>query len=153
MNSLNEKRPFDELGSKLAHIQAEGFAAAKGPSKRFILAYMKSEPCRDMDSLDYFGCHVPVSEAVNEINGENENKRGVIYEPSVMHWIGFMYRYWAYTENIPSPYLAYIASPSYMASFYNAGHTASPEKALEMIQAGINDKPKNLEELYAASYK
>ena len=71
-----------------------------------------------------------------------------------MHWVGYLYRYWCYVEDIPLSLLLRNVSLSYLSSVYNAYHSLSPKEAVSRIQEslGLKERQKAILERHKVSY-
>lgn len=134
MKSLN--REFDTTGMLLAKMQAEIFSDA---SKRgfgsyyFLRRFASSSYCKALDSLAI----LKSSLVPNNFWDENEKtilRSGTIFQSDVMHWIGYIYRYWCYTENIKLVKLIQKVPIRNLASIYNAYHSLSPEEVVKHLK-------------------
>lgn len=138
MNFLNENL------LKLCEMQANLFAqsAIDGiPSKKFIKNFMQGKKARMLDDI-YFPCDNNKEDLMFSDRTINK-KRGLVYSGNELHWIGFMYRYWACIKKISSVVVYHYMNESEMKKLYPALHTADPAKALNEILSQV-DKSKDL---------
>ena len=62
----------------------------------------------------------------------------IIFPPLVMHWIGYIYRYWSYTEQISTMKLIQRVTINYLAGIYEAYHSLSPEQVVSHIKETLD---------------
>ena len=125
-------RKFNEKALELCKIQGQIFADStikiKGSSLLFIRRYMNSNFCSKMDNLTYlFEKDNVLDELVNCGN------KGIKISADILYWVGYIYRYWAYTYNLSSKNIYKIATGSEMVSLYGPYHTMDPETAIQRI--------------------
>lgn len=132
-------RQFDTTGMLLAKEQAELFSDA---SKRgfgsyyFLRRFASSNLCQEYDSLA-----ILKSSLTRDNFWENEktiSQKGTIFPPLVMHWIGYIYRYWSYTEQISTMKLIQRVTINYLAGIYEAYHSLSPEQVVSHIKETLD---------------
>lgn len=135
---------LDENLLKLCEMQANLFAQSADdgiPSKKFIKDFMQGKKARMLDDI-YFPCDSNKEELVFSDRIINKTK-GLVYSNNELHWIGFMYRYWASTQKISSVVVYHYMNEEEMKKLYPALHTVDPAKALNEILSQI-DKSKDL---------
>lgn len=133
-------REFDVTGMQLAAMQANIFsdASKKGlGSYYFLRRFASSEYCEELDSLAIMRSSL-VPDNFWEENEATISKNGMILPVDVMHWIGYIYRYWCYTEDIPLLRLIKQVTIKFMSSIYNAYHSLSPEEVVKHIKDILN---------------
>ena len=125
-------REFDIEGLRQAEFQAEIFEAsatkADCSSLIFLRRYGKSKLALSFDrgTADY---SLTVEDALREIEEEfgHSSYGKDKYPASVLHWLGYQYRYIAYTRQCETRFLFRLFPPKKMASTYLAFHTQSQE--------------------------
>ena len=127
-------REFDEKGLNLANAQASLFHDSvemfDGSSKVFIRCYMNSDQCSMIDRFLLFDRAVIIS----ELNEKYELDRGKKkYEPEIMNWMGYLYRYWSYTYELPSRTIYKMILPEELYGLYYPYHSLDPKTAIERI--------------------
>ena len=55
------------------------------------------------------------------------------YDPEEMYWIGYIYRYWAYTHKKSSKQLFKIVKPEELRKVFFPFHSLDPSQAIERI--------------------
>lgn len=146
-------RKFNELGLELCKMQATIFAQSKskieGSSYLFIKQYMNSEVCEKLDQLTYV---YENNDLINEL--DVKNKGNYKLSEDVLYWIGYVYRYWAYTYELSSKKIYKIVPGKEMASLYEPYHTMDPSAAIERIYEFKNiQKPLSQLEILRINYK
>lgn len=69
---------------------------------------------------------------VNEQYGESSYGK-VRYSVEELYWIGYLYRYWAYTQEIGSKALYRMVKPATLRELYLPYHSLDPKQAIERI--------------------
>lgn len=105
-------------------------------SELFIQTFMNSETAKRLDNkyhqINYCG------EAHTFENFERDHPnfpKGNVWKRDIMHWIGYIYRYWHFMTDEPSSEIVKIAPPTTMADNYHYLHTLDPEWAVERLLA------------------
>ena len=143
-------RDFDTIGIRLCDEQAELFETSVEymniSSPQFIKNFMYSNISNRFDSLaqiNFISSSIDLLDELKETysdSADSENK----YSKNVMHWIGYMYRYWCYTREITSIEVYKIIKPSELKMIYLAYHSMDPEMVIERINEykKIKETPK-----------
>ena len=129
---------------QLAEIQADLFEKATKTldmsSNIFFRRFMNSNIAKDFDS----GAILENSVSINGIFSELEMQYGPInygskkYHPDVMYWCGYLYRHLCYIYEISSKQAYKLLPLDYVASTFEAYHSQSIEKAIEMLLEAKN---------------
>ena len=146
-------RKMDALGHKLCSYQAVLFESsieqAKCSSKIFIRRFMNSDLARRMDRAGVLFDSLAVPDALSEIEAQygtsTYGKEKFTIEE--MHWIGYIYRYWAYITEKTSKQIYKRIKPEELRKRYFPYHSLDPQQAIERImeetkpegQGGIDD--------------
>ena len=141
-------RDMDEIGLKTCSFQAELFgesvALLKCGSKIFIRRYMYSDLASRIDSQGYVFESMDITDAFDELDRQyGETSYGQIkYGTEEMYWIGYIYRYWAYTYEKSSKQLFKTVKPDELRKLYYPYHSLDPSQAVERIleAKGVSDK-------------
>ena len=146
-------KQFDEKGLELCKIQANLFALsvnkANGSSYLFIRRYMNSKVCEKMDNLTYL---FEKNDVFYELQGKDVN--GIKLSQDILYWIGYIYRYWAYTYELSSKEIYRIISGKEMSDLYGPYHTMDPNAAIERIYEYKNiDKQQSQIDILRKNYK
>jgi hypothetical protein len=128
------QKPFDDLGLIYANQQARAFSLSRSlcplSSPLFIRGFMLSSLAEDLD-------HLMDKEAESYFWLASFPKRGkkrILYEEDELHWIGWIYRYWAYTRGYSSAQLYRAISGSEIRPFFGPYHSQDPEKAVSLLE-------------------
>lgn len=105
-------------------------------SPLFIKKYMNGEDALSMDRLEFLNTTKSDIQVLLEMK---DNDYGTIkYSADELFWIGYIYRYWAYTRNIDSKKLFKICPGTLLHSYYSRGAFLSEEKVIEEISESLN---------------
>ena len=124
---------MDCIQLKLCDIQGRLFErSAAYASEDFIRAFMNSEVAEHLDSsynkLQWMGEEYLLDELEDE---KDLSTKGEKYNPDVLYWIGYLYRYWAISRNEKSKKIYRCAPAKTMKRNYLAFHTFDPEIAID----------------------
>lgn len=141
-------RELDYIGINMCKIQGELFVAAaemsESSSAIFIRRFMNSSVAKRMDKNDILSESNSVNALIDEINAEynNSNYGKEHYSIEELYWIGYIYRYWAYTRDTSSRNIYKTANASEMRKLYYPYHTLDPAVAIERIleSKGLNNE-------------
>ena len=132
-------RTRDKQCIQLAEIQADLFEKSTKlldmSSDVFFRRFMNSNIAKDFDS----GAILEVGVSVNGMFSELDNQYGhsnygsYKYHPDIMYWCGYLYRHLCYLYEISSKQAYKLFPLNYVASTFEAYHTQSIEKAIEML--------------------
>ena len=132
-------KSIDRDGLLLCDIQAKTFelslSSARCSSEIFIRRFMYSNVSTLMDNLSFLDSNLQARDILDSID-EEFGKTGygsVKYTANEMHWIGYIYRYFAYTCEKSSKQVYRIIKPKELRSLYLPYHTMDPAKAVDMI--------------------
>lgn len=132
-------REIDSNGLALCRFQADVFVASlQGcacSSPIFIRRFMNSDVARTMDLTGMAGAPSSPELALDLVEEQyGPSSYGTQrYPEDVLHWIGYLYRYWALVVPMPSKRVYAIANGREMRSLYAAYHTLDPEAAVRRI--------------------
>lgn len=140
-------RKIDETGLKLCKIQAEVFSASASKemcsSLIFIRRFMNSQLAKRMDTDGFLFEACDINSIFEDINMEfGESSYGKEkYSDSELYWIGYIYRYWAYTHKKTSKQIYKIIKPKELKGLYYPYHSLDPAQAIERIleARGLNE--------------
>jgi hypothetical protein len=151
-------RKMDSLGLKICSYQALLFESSivqtDCSSKIFIRRFMNSNLSKRMDSVGFMFDSLDVSDAIKELEAQyGVSAYGVEkFTVEEMHWIGYIYRYWAYITEKSSKQIYKIVKPEKMRKLYFPYHSLDPLQAIERIieetepdeQSGLDDIAKGV---------
>ena len=127
------RREFDGEGLLLASFQAKLFEQSlthtNSSSPVFLRRAMKSDLLRRLDEGNSATMSLDVDEGFAELQKEyGPSDYGQLrFAPSELYWIGWMYRYIAYTRFVSSRRLYSLIKPAYLRGVYFAFHTQGEE--------------------------
>ena len=142
-------REMDGLGLKLCAFQAELFRESVGAldcsSKIFIRRFMNSELAVRMDSNGFFNESGGIADALDEIERQygKSSYGSSKYGTDEMYWIGYMYRYWAYTHEKSSRQLFKYIKPEELYRLYFPYHSLDPAQAIDRILEARSDSDRD----------
>lgn len=136
----------------LCKIQARIFEKSinlNTSSPIFVRRFMNSKIVTHLDSRLF------LSEANSELDvyWELEKEYGpfdfgqIKYPKEVLHWMGYLYRYWACTYDYTSKQLYEIIPGKELAELYYGYHSLSIPQAIERIMEAKNIDNKEVDEL------
>ena len=132
-------RRMDSLGLKMCSYQAMLFEASLDQtdcsSKIFILRFMNSDLAKRMDQAGIPFDSLAISDAIDEVENQyGTSSYGIIkFTIEEMHWIGYIYRYWAYVTGKPSKQIYKTVKPEKLRMLYFPYHSLDPLQAIERI--------------------
>lgn len=133
-------RDIDRDGLALCRLQALLFEnspdTATCSSPIFVRRFMNSEAARRMDNPSFLdGSDSPASlmAEVEEQYGPSTYGK-VRYGAEVLHWMGYLYRYWAYTREWPSSQVYQAMPARELAKLYQPYHSLDPDQAIARIE-------------------
>ncbi|MBR4474067.1 MAG: hypothetical protein IKS55_10565 [Oscillospiraceae bacterium] len=123
----------DSIQLKLCDIQGRLFERSSAyASESFIREFMNSEVAEHLDSpynkLQWMGEEYLLDELKDE---KVLSTTGEKYNPEVLYWIGYLYRYWACSRKEKSRKIYRRAPAKTMKRNYPAFHTFDPELAID----------------------
>lgn len=149
-------REIDKDGLTISNIQGKVFEDSlekvSCSSEIFIRRFMNSKISRDFDSLAILDDTITIDDIFLNIDNEFgiSNYGSKKYNKEVLFWIGYIYRYFAYTYELSSYSIYKIVKPRELNELYYVYHTFDPKVAIERIleekgiSFNIEDKNKKL---------
>lgn len=141
-------KEWDLSGHKLCEYQAALFEESatrfSGSSPVFIRLFMFGKVAKAFDDgsilysasgLDYSALSLPVA------NGKERGNGQMKYTRNELHWMGYLYRYYAYTRELSSREVYHLMPASKLVGLYLPLHTQDPEAALQSILASQSIPP------------
>ena len=138
---------IDSYGLKICAFQAKVFEESVSrlncSSSIFIRRFMYSDLASRLDNDGYFAESIGLEEVYDDL----DRQYGITeygqqkYSKSEMHWMGYIYRYWAYVYGKTSKQVFKYMKPSELRDLYFPYHSLDPAQAIERIleSKGIND--------------
>ena len=132
-------KKMDSYGLKMCAFQATLFEKSLSDqdcsSKIFIRRFMHSDLATRMDSDGFYFDAIGVADSFNELDmqyGATDYGQQK-FSAEEMHWIGYIYRYWAYTYEKSSKQLYKYIKPERLRDLYFPYHSLDPAQAIERI--------------------
>lgn len=132
-------KEFDRDAMILCDTQAELFERSTTEldcsSEVFIRRFMNSKIAKELDSTFF----LDDTKTIDNIFQEIDKEYGVStygktkYSNNTIHWIGYIYRYMAYTYELPSKRIYKMIKPKELKEVYLPYHTLDPKAAIERI--------------------
>lgn len=133
-------RKMDNYGFRLCKFQAELFQDSiketRCSSKIFIRRFMLSDLAKRMDKNGFLFDAIDVGDALREIElqfGPSEYGKEK-FAREELYWTGYIYRYWAYADEVSSKQIYKIIKPEELRKLYFPYHSLDPEQAIERIK-------------------
>ena len=126
-------------GLLLCKLQAEVFEKSiekmDTSSEIFIRRFMKSEIAKRFDNESVLESNIQANDVLELINEEYgiSNYGSVKYTRNEIYWIGYIYRYFAFTYEMTSAQVYKIVKPKELRGLFLPYHTMDPAQAIERI--------------------
>ena len=138
-------KKIDEAGIKLCSIQGNIFTQSLSldcSSAIFIRRFMYSDFAKRLDECDFFSQSCNTNVFVNEINEEYKSKKygKIKYSYEELYWIGYIYRYFCYTQDKSSKNVFKIINSNEIRKLYFPYHSLDPKQVVERILESKNIK-------------
>ena len=113
----------------------------------FVRRYMNSDYAARMDHAGNLDRPTDAHDAFESLDLQygSSNYGSEKYVADELYWIGYIYRYWAYTREISSKEIYRRFNVRYMHQVYYAYHTLDPENAIQRLMEA-NNMPLNDEQ-------
>ena len=132
-------KKMDSLGLRLCSYQALLFEAsaekAKCSSPIFIRRFMNSDLATRLDKDGMVFDSIDIADAIKEVEvqyGESTYGKEK-FSSEELHWIGYIYRYWAYISGRSSRQIYKMVKPGQLRKLYFPYHSLDPYQAIERI--------------------
>lgn len=132
-------KKIDEEGLKLCALQADVFVASLDvvpcSSPIFIRRFMNSQVASRMDRRGFLLEASDVGSILNEVSlqyGQTSYGRER-YGREELYWLGYLYRYWAYTYEQSSKQVYKQIKAKELRKLYYPYHSLDPAQAIERI--------------------
>jgi hypothetical protein len=128
-------KEFDHEGLLLARAEAELFAAslthAACSSPVFIRRFLLSKQAEELDQGVYLSSGEELQNFFLSIEGCHYGK--IRYSEEELYWLGYLYRYGAYTYGLSSKVLCHLLPSSKVVRVYQPYHTMDPGLAFARL--------------------
>lgn len=150
-------RKISKDGLLLCKLQAEAFENSTDKmntsSEVFIRRFMKSDIAKRLDNESVLESNIQANDILELINEEYgvSNYGSVQYTRNEIYWIGYIYRYFAYTYEMTSAQVYKIVKPKELRGLFLPYHTMDPAQAIERIleaKGMITDEEEELKRQY-----
>ena len=132
-------KKIDNDGLLLCEIQAKTFElsceAQNTSSEIFIRRFMNSEAAKRLDNMTVLQSNMQAADLlilIDEEYGKSEYG-SVKYSPNELYWIGYIYRYYAYTYDKTSKQVYKTVKPKELRDLFLPYHTMDPAQAIDRI--------------------
>ena len=132
-------KKIDNDGLLLCEIQAKTFElsceAQNTSSEVFIRRFMNSEAAKRLDNMTVLQSNMQAADLlilIDEEYGRSEYG-SVKYSPNELYWIGYIYRYYAYTYDKTSKQVYKTVKPKELRDLFLPYHTMDPAQAIDRI--------------------
>ena len=135
---------IDENGLRICRMQAEVFEQslkkAKCSSPIFLRRYMNSQVAKRMDQTGFAYESCDIDSIFEEIDAEfgKSNYGKEKYGSEELYWMGYLYRYWAFTLEKNSKQIYKIIKPKELRELYFPYHSLDPSQAIDRILEAKN---------------
>lgn len=132
-------RKISKDGLILCELQAETFEKSidmmESSSEIFIRRFMRSEIAKKFDNESILESNLQSNDILDLINEEYgvSNYGSVKYSKNEIYWIGYVYRYFAFTYEITSAQVYKIVKPKELRGLFLPYHTMDPAQSIERI--------------------
>lgn len=126
-------------GLLLCNLQAETFEKSVDKmdtsSEIFIRRFMKSEIAKRLDNASVLESNIQANDILELINEEYgvSHYGSVKYTKNEIYWIGYIYRYFAFTYDMTSAQVYKMVKPKELRGLFLPYHTMDPAQAIERI--------------------
>lgn len=147
-------KTMDKDGLLLCNLQAKAFELSLNTlemsSEIFIRRFMYSRIAREMDSMAVLQTNLQAKDILDLLEEEygKSTYGSVKYARDEIYWIGYLYRYFAYTYDKTSLQVYKTVKPKELRGLFLPYHTMDPAQAIDRILEGkglIHDRE---EEVY-----
>ena len=132
-------KKMDKDGLLLCDMQAKAFelsvTAQDTSSEVFIRRFMNSEVAKLLDNKAVLQQNTQAADLLSFIDEEygKSDYGSVKYTPNELYWIGYLYRYFAYTYEKSSLQVYKIVKPKELRGLFLPYHTMDPAQAIDRI--------------------
>lgn len=132
-------KKIDNDGLLLCEMQAKAFElsreAQNTSSEIFIRRFMNSEVAKRLDNMTILQSNMQAADffaLIDEEYGRSEYG-SVKYSQNELYWIGYIYRYYAYTYDKTSRQVYKTVKPKELRGLFLPYHTMDPAQAIDRI--------------------
>ena len=132
-------RKIDNDGLLLCEMQAKAFELSgieqNTSSAVFIRRFMNSDVAKQLDNMAVLQSNMQAADILKLIDEEyGKSEYGSVkYSLNELYWIGYIYRYYAYTYDKTSRQVYKIVKPKELRDLFLPYHTMDPAQAIDRI--------------------
>ena len=132
-------KKIDNDGLLLCKMQAKAFELSgtehKSSSAVFIRRFMNSDVAKQLDNMAVLRSNMQAADILTLIDEEyGKSEYGSVkYSLNELYWIGYIYRYYAYTYDKTSKQVYKIIKPKELRDLFLPYHTMDPAQAIDRI--------------------
>ncbi len=132
-------KKIDKDGLLLCDIQAKAFELSiteqDTSSEIFIRRFMYSEVAKQLDNAAVLQSNIQARDLLSLLDEEygKSDYGSVKYTTNELYWIGYLYRYFAYTYDKTSVQVYKIVKPKELRGLFLPYHTMDPSQAIDRI--------------------
>lgn len=132
-------RKMDKDGLLLCELQGKTFELSIDSldisSEIFVRRFVNSQTSKLIDSTSILETNIQPKDIIELIEEEYgySNYGSIKYSRNEMYWIGYLYRYFAFTYELSSLQVYKIVKPKELRSLFLVYHSLSPSQAIERI--------------------
>ncbi len=145
-------KKIDNDGLLLCEMQAKAFELScethNTSSEIFIRRFMNSETAKQLDNMTVLQSNMQAADLLALIDEEygRSDYGSVKYSPNELYWIGYIYRYFAYTYDKSSKQVYKTVKPKELRGLFLPYHTMDPAQAIDRILEAKGLANKNADE-------
>ncbi|WP_373844012.1 hypothetical protein [Bacteroides heparinolyticus] len=145
-------KKIDNDGLLLCEMQANAFEVSRETqntsSEIFIRRFMNSETAKQLDNMTVLQSNMQAADLLALIDEEygRSDYGSVKYSPNELYWIGYIYRYFAYTYDKSSKQVYKTVKPKELRGLFLPYHTMDPAQAIDRILEAKGLANKNADE-------
>ena len=132
-------KKIDRDGLLLCEMQAKAFELSaveqNTSSAVFIRRFMNSDVAKQLDNMAVLQSNMQSADILKLIDEEyGKSEYGSVkYSLNELYWIGYIYRYYAYTYDKTSRQVYKIVKPKELRDLFLPYHTMDPAQAIDRI--------------------
>ena len=132
-------KKIDNDGLLLCEMQAKAFELSgieqNTSSAVFIRRFMNSDVAKQLDNMAVLQSNMQAADVLKLIDEEyGKSEYGSVkYSLNELYWIGYIYRYYAYTYDKTSKQVYKIVKPKELRDLFLPYHTMDPSQAIDRI--------------------
>lgn len=137
-------KKIDKDGLLLCELQAKAFELSAerslSSSEIFIRRFMNSLIAKSIDNDAILQTNIQAKDILDRIDEQYGMSEygSVKYTKNELYWIGYIYRFFAYTYDVSSVQVYKIIKPKELRGLFLPYHTMAPEQAIERILEAKN---------------